>query len=123
MMRGRMKAIMAFALCLFASKGIAQQGPPPVQPQQPQPQPQPQPQQTPPGQNDGNRPPRNPDTEVQEDARRISWYNGDYVPESIPPVTLIDDPVTGFGNEALWTNPAPLPDSGQSDIAGSAEPD
>jgi len=113
------KAIMVFGFCLVASQGIAQQGPPPGPPQQPPPQPQ-QPQ---PGQNNGDQPPRNPGAEGPEGQPRLSWYNGDYVAESISRVMMIDDPVTGFGNEALWANPAPLPDARQSDIAGSAEPD
>jgi hypothetical protein len=53
----------------------------------------------------------------------MSWYNGDYVADSITPMLTIDDPVTGFGNEALWTSPAPLPSPRQSDIARPGEPD
>lgn len=35
-------------------------------------------------------------------------YNGDFTAGSIDPFFDIDDPVTGFGNEALWADPPGL---------------
>lgn len=122
MMHVGTKAILALGLCFAASQSVAQPGPP--QPAPPPPQPvQPQPAQPQPGQDNGPPPPRNQDAEAQKGEQRMSWYNGDYVAESISRVTTIDDPVTGFGNEALWVRPASHSVSAQSDIAGSAEPD
>jgi hypothetical protein len=117
MMQGAARAMMAAGICLIASRGVAQLPPPPPAP------PPPPLQQPPPELNDGDRPPRTPDSEEPESTQRVSWYNGDYAVKSIPRVMMIDDPVTGFGNETLWTDPMPLGGSRQSDIAGSAEPD
>lgn len=71
--------------------------------------------QPPPGQPDGPR-----------DRRRsaeLGWYNGDYSANSIESIVMIDDPVTGFGNESLWESPAAESNGGQSDIAASGAPD
>ncbi|WP_116236741.1 hypothetical protein [Parasphingopyxis lamellibrachiae] len=111
--------IIALGLCFLGSPGNALQMPP--QPSSPPPPPPLQ--QPPPSQDDGNRPPRDPSANEPEGAPRLSWYNGDYVAKSIASVTTIDDPVIGFGNEALWTSPPSLPAPDQSDVAGPVDPD
>ncbi len=127
MIRDRFIAVLGCGLCVVTSQGIAQQAPPPIPPSPPPAQQQPgqqQPGQQPPqGQNEGNQRPRNESVEATEDEPGMIWYNGDYAAKSISPVTTIDDPVTGFGNEALWTNAARPTEPAQSDIARSAEPD
>ena len=95
---------------LAAQAGLPPPPPPPNQPQQP-------------GPDDPELPPRIPGTEGPNEQGRSSWYNGDYVAGSISPILMIDDPVTGFGNEALWAGPPSLADPEQSDIAGSSAPD
>ena len=119
------KTAIAIGLFFAASQGIAQQNPPPPPPPQQNPPPgqQPPPPPAPPQQNTDDRLPRDQDEERVEDPQRLSWYHGDYVADSISRLMTIDDPVTGFGNEALWFSPEPHADSRQSDIAGSAEPD
>lgn len=105
------KGIGALILCLAGTQLAAQPGPPP-----PPPPNQPAP--------DGpESPPRNPGPQGPNARGPSSWYNGDYVAASISSILMIDDPVTGFGNEALWTDPPSLADPEQSDIAGSSAPD
>lgn len=115
MKRGR-AMITAFGLCFLGSPGNALQTPPPGPPPPPL-------QPPPPPQDDGERPPRDPSANEPEGAPRLSWYNGDYAAKSIASIPVIDDPVIGFGNEALWTSPLPLPAPGQSDVAGPVDPD
>ena len=71
--------------------------------------------QPPPGQPNGPRDRRRP--------AELGWYNGDYKPGSIDAINMIDDPVTGFGNESLWDFPAIEDDGDQSDIAAGETPD
>ncbi|QLC22309.1 hypothetical protein HFP51_09035 [Parasphingopyxis sp. CP4] len=71
--------------------------------------------QPPPGQPDGPRDRRRP--------AELGWYNGDYAVDSIDAIVMIDDPVTGFGNESLWESPAAEIARSQSDIAASGAPD
>jgi hypothetical protein len=42
---------------------------------------------------------------------------------TIREISMIDDPVTGFGNESFWSDPEPIPSIDGSDIAVSASPD
>ena len=111
-MTSKFKLIGALITCLAGSQLAAQTGPPPAPPPPPQPAP-----------NAPEPPPRNPGPEGPNERGPTSWYNGDYVPGSISSILMIDDPVTGFGNEALWTDPPSVADPEQSDIAGSSAPD
>lgn len=108
-------AFIVLGFWLVGTQLAAQTGPPPPQP------PPNQPQQ--PGPNGNEPPPGNLEVERRNRQRPSSWYNGDYASVSISSILMIDDPVTGFGNEALWTDPPSLADHEQSDIAGSSAPD
>ena len=79
-----------------------------------------------PGPGNGAQPPPPGPGENPRDRRRVqapSWYNGGYAANSIDAIVMIDDPVTGFGNESLWEYPAQESRNDQSDIAADGAPD